>query len=322
METLFGIKKLPRRLNWPVITVGGFDGVHLGHQRLIAKAVEWARGKKGESVVITFSSHPKALLSGRAQSYITSLGHRLILFERLGVELAIVLEFDEVMGMSAEDFIQKVIVRWLRTRGWVMGYNFAFGKGRRGDFSLASRLSSQYGFEVRSCPPVRYKKEIISSTRIRESILQGDLDKAKGMLGRPVSLMGTVIKGSGRGRGLGYPTANLDIDNEIKPPRGVYATQTTLAGKDYACLTSIGTRPTFGESSEEVTEVYILDLDQPLYGQVLEVRFLFKLRDEMKFESTQALRAQMDHDKEELLRRLEGKKTLTRRGSSPIMPFA
>ncbi|MDO8136476.1 MAG: bifunctional riboflavin kinase/FAD synthetase [Candidatus Brocadiales bacterium] len=318
MKTIFGIKETPLGLNWPVVTVGGFDGVHRGHQKIITKVVTLARQKGGEAVVLTFATHPKSLVSRRPR-VITSLEHKLLLFERLGVDLTVVLEFSEVEGMSAEDFIKRVVAGWLGVKAWVMGFNFAFGKDRKGDFTLASNLSSQYGYEVHSCLAIKYKQEIISSTRIRETILRGELEKAKGMLGRPVSLLGTVIKGSGRGRNLGYPTANLDLHHEIVPPKGVYATLVRLGGKDYPSLTSIGSRPTFEPpGSEEVTEVYILDLDQALYGQVLEVHFLFKLRDEIKFESPQALKAQMDRDKEDMLKSL-GKKTLTRVGFSPIM---
>lgn len=320
METLHGIKGLPRGLSWPVITIGGFDGVHRGHQAVINKTVNWAREMQGESIVFTFSTHPRNILSGSTPSFITSLEHRLVLFRRLGVDLTIVLEFNEVAGMSAEEFIKKVVAGALGARGWVMGFNFAFGKDRRGDFALVSNLARKYGFEVRSCSAVRHDGEIISSTRIREAILRGNLERAEEMLGRPVTLMGTVVKGSGRGMRLGYPTANLDLHHEIKPPSGVYGSIVSLEGMDYPSLTSIGTRPTFeGEEGEEVVEVHIIDFNQSLYGRDLEVKFLFRLRDEMRFESAEALRAQMDEDRRELLCRLD-KNTLTRQNTPSIMP--
>lgn len=311
MKTLYGIKKLPKKLAWPAVTIGGFDGVHRGHQAVINETVNWAKEKQGESIVLTFATHPRSILSGMAPSFVTSLEHRLLLFQRLGVDLAIVFEFGEVSGMSAEEFVKNVISDSLGTKGWVMGFDFAFGKDRRGDFAMASSLSKKYGFEVRSCPAVKYDGEIISSTRIKETILQGDLKKAEGMLGRPVTLMGTVVEGSGRGVELGFPTANLDLHHEIKPPSGVYASIANLKGRDFLSLTSIGTRPTFEVTEgEEVVEVYIIDFNQSLYGKDLEVKFLFKLRDEIKFESAEALRVQMENDKKEVLRRL-GKKTLT-----------
>ncbi|MFQ5956432.1 MAG: bifunctional riboflavin kinase/FAD synthetase [Candidatus Brocadiales bacterium] len=318
MKILHGIKKLPKRLNWPVITIGGFDGVHRGHQVVINETVNWAKEMQGESIILTFATHPRSVLSGSTPSFITSLEHRLLLFKRLGVSMVIVLEFEEVSGMSAEQFIKGIISDSLGTKGWVMGFNFAFGKDRRGDFPLVSSLSKRYGFEVRSCPQVKYGGEAISSTRIRETILKGDLKKAEGMLGRPVSLMGTVVEGSGRGVKLGFPTANLDLHHEIKPPSGVYASMVNLEGRDLLSLTSIGTRPTFEVPEEEVVEVYIIDFNQSLYGKDLEVRFLFKLREEMKFESADALRAQMEKDKQDVQRRL-GKKTLTGQDLPSIM---
>ncbi|MFQ5862310.1 MAG: bifunctional riboflavin kinase/FAD synthetase [Candidatus Brocadiales bacterium] len=319
MRTLYGIEELPKNLAWPVITIGGFDGVHRGHQAVINETINWAKEMQGESIILTFATHPRDVLSGSTPSFITSLEHKLVLFQRLGVSLVIVLEFDEVSGMSAEDFTKRIISDPLGTKGWVMGFDFAFGKDRKGDFALVSGLSKGYGFEVRSCPPVKYGDEIISSTHIREAILQGDLEKAKGMLGRPITLMGTVVEGSGRGARLGFPTANLDLHHEIKPPSGVYASMVSLEERDFLALTSIGTRPTFGAlEAGEVVEVYIIDFNQSLYGRDLEVKFLFKLRGEIKFESADALRAQMDKDKKEVQRRL-GKKTLTRQDLPPIM---
>ncbi len=314
MDVLYGIKRpLPRKLHWPVVTVGGFDGVHLGHQKIIHQTKDWAIECGGEAVVITFESHPKGILSGRPLSFITSLEHRLVFFQRLGVDITVVLDFNEVAHLTAEDFVRQVIADWLGTKGWVMGFNFRFGKDREGDYSLTSRLSQRYGFQLRTCPPVKSRGNIISSTRIRKAVLEGDLKEAEEMLGRPVSILGTVVKGSGRGKGLGYPTANLDLHHEIKPPDGVYATWVTINGKDYLSLTNIGTRPTFEEPSggESITEVYVMDFDKELYGEVLEVKFIYKLREELKFDSAEALRAQMDKDKEEVLKRLS-KKTLTK----------
>ncbi|MFN3466635.1 MAG: bifunctional riboflavin kinase/FAD synthetase [Candidatus Brocadiales bacterium] len=305
MDVLYGIKPLPRELRWPVVTVGGFDGVHLGHQKIIRETRDWATQRGGEAVVITFESHPKGILSGSPLSFITSLEHRLMFFHRLGADLAVVLDFNEVASMKAEDFISQLIVRHLGTKGWVMGFNFRFGKDRSGDFSLASRLSQRYGFQLRTCPPVKFEGDVISSTRIRKAILAGDLKTAEGMLGRPVSILGTVVQGSGRGKRLGYPTANLDLHHEIKPPDGVYATWVTINGKDYLSITNIGTRPTFEKpGAEAVTEVYVIDFDKDLYGEVLEVKFIYKLREELKFTSVEALKTQMDRDKEEVLSRL------------------
>lgn len=291
--------------------------MHLGHQKIIQEARDWARNNKGETVVITFKSHPKAVLSGRPLNFITSLEHKLVLLQRQGVDIILVFDFKEVAELRAEDFIRQV-VGMLGTKGWVMGINSHFGKNREGDFSLASRLSQYYGYQLRVCPPVNYKGDIISSTRIRTAILAGDLEEAEGMLGRPVSVLGTVVRGSGRGKSLGYPTANLDLQQEIRPPSGVYATWVTLHGKDYLSLTSIGTRPTFEGEGKETSEVYIINFDRDLYGEVLEVKFIYKLREELKFASAEALKAQMDKDKEEVLRK-PGKNTLTKGSTKTII---
>ncbi|MEE9558914.1 MAG: bifunctional riboflavin kinase/FAD synthetase [Candidatus Brocadiales bacterium] len=319
MNTLYGIKTLPGELTRPVITIGGFDGVHRGHQAVINETVRAAKELQGDSVVLTFAKHPRNVLSGSTPSFITSMGHRLLLFQRLGVDLTIVIEFDEVSGMSAEDFVERIVSGTLGARGWVMGFDFAFGKDRRGDFAFASGLSKKYGFEVCRCPAVKYRDEVISSTRIREAILDGDLRVAEDMLGRHVTLMGTVVKGSDRGAKLGFPTANLDLHHEIKPPSGVYASMVCLDGRNFLSITNIGSRPTFEpKDAEEVVEVHILDFNRSLYGRDLEVEFLFKIREEMRFEDAGALRVQMEKDRGELLKRV-GEKTLTRQNLTPIM---
>ncbi|WKZ18479.1 MAG: bifunctional riboflavin kinase/FAD synthetase [Candidatus Jettenia sp. CY-1] len=316
MEKIYGIKELTRKIHNPVVTLGMFDGVHRGHQKIIESVRHHASGKKGESVIITFDRHPKSLLENRPPSFITSLEHRLVLFERLGVDYTIILNFSPKLAqMTAKDFIHEILTGWLDAKCIVLGFNCRFGKDREGDITLARTLADTYNFEVYECPPVIYKGQIISSTAIRQAILEGALEKAEGMLGRPVSILGTVVKKSGRGRILGYPTANLNLHHEVRPPRGVYGTKVHYAGQDYPALTNIGLRPTFVKESfsdEDETleiEVHILDFQGSLYGQDLEVQFLFKIRDEMPFETTEELKTQIERDKEMLLRQAFPKKT-------------
>ncbi len=301
METIFGIKKIQRKLIWPVVTLGVFDGVHLGHQKVIQKTINLANNKNGESMILTFDRHPKSFLSQTQQSCITSLEHRLVLFEHLGVDMSVVLEFNrEIAEISAEDFIDKIIHEWLGARVVVLGFNCSFGKDRRGNASMVLDYAEKYGFEVVTCDPVELEGEITSSTTIRKKIIQGDLQKAKGMLGRRVSVLGTIIKGSGRGKDLGFPTANLNLHHEIKPPSGVYATKAFLDGREYKAITNIGTCPTFDENSqtsEPVVEVHIIDFNRSIYGKDLEVQFLYKLREEIKFESPDKLKLQLERDK-------------------------
>ncbi len=310
METIYGIKELPRKIKYPVATLGMFDGVHRGHQKIIESLRHYAVARKGESVVITFDRHPKSIIENRPPSFLTSLEHRLSLFERLGVDYTVVLPFDrKIAEMSAENFICEILVGWLGVRCIVLGFNCHFGKGREGNITLARNLADKYGYEVHDCLPVVYRGQTISSTAIRQAILQGDLENAEAMLGRPVSILGTVVKKSGRGKTLGYPTANLDLHHEVRPPRGVYGTKVRWAGQDHLALTNIGLRPTFAREpfvSEDETpeiEVHILDFQEVLYGQNLEVQFLFKIRDEIPFQTAEELKARIEKDKEILLKK-------------------
>lgn len=311
METIYGIKELPGKINYPVATIGMFDGVHRGHQKIIECIRHYALIGKGKSVVITFDRHPKSVTENRPPSFITSMEHRLSLLERLGVDYVVVLQFDQVLAkMTAEDFIREVLVRWLGIKCIVLGFNCRFGKNREGNITLVRKLADKYGFEVYGCQPVIYRGQVISSTAIRKAILEGELEKAEAMLGRPVSVIGTVVKKSGRGRILGYPTANLELHHEVRPPRGVYGTKVRWAEQVHLALTNIGLRPTFvqepftGEEETLEIEVHILDFQGFLYGQTLEVQFLFKIRDEIPFQTAEELKTQIERDKESLLKKV------------------
>ncbi|MCP5002885.1 MAG: bifunctional riboflavin kinase/FAD synthetase [Planctomycetes bacterium] len=300
MDTVFGIGDLPGRSAWPVVTLGMFDGVHLGHQEVIQTVLRFARSKGGRSIIVTFDRHPGSFVSKSSQSCITSLEHRLVLFERLGVDTTVVLEFNQKLAeTSAEDFITDIMQGWLGSKVVVLGFNCKFGKGRRGDASMVSTLTGKGGVEVVSCERVKLGGEVVSSTAIRKSIVQGDLQKAEKMLGRRVSVLGTVIRGDGRGRGLGYPTANLNLHHEIKPPEGVYAARVLLGAREYSALTNIGVRPTFKSPSQNIkpsVEVHIIGFDGSIYGEDLEVQFLYKLREEMKFRDVEDLKLQLKQD--------------------------
>lgn len=310
MKKIYGIKELPGKIKYPVVTIGMFDGVHRGHQKIIECIRHYALTGKGESVVITFDRHPKSIIENRPPSFITSMEHRLSLLERLGVDHTVVLQFDRKLAeMTAEDFVREILVCWLGVKCIVLGFNCHFGKDREGNITLVRKLAEKYDFEVYGCPPVIYRGQIISSTAIRRAILNGELGKAEAMLGRPVSILGTVVKKSGRGKILGYPTANLGLHHEVRPPRGVYGTRVRWAEQDYLALTNIGLRPTFAKEpfmSEDETleiEVHILDFQGTLYGQNLEVQFLFKIRDEIPFQRAEELKTQIEKDKEILLKR-------------------
>lgn len=310
METIYGIKTLTRKIPYPVATIGMFDGVHRGHQKIIESIRHHAFTKQGESVIITFDRHPKNVLENRPPSFITSLEHRLKLFGHLGVDYAVVLPFDRKLAhIHAKDFIHEVLMNWLGVKCIVLGFNCHFGKDREGDIHLVRSLADTYGFEVHECPPVMYQGQVISSTAIRQAILNGELETAGRMLGRPVSILGTVVRKSGRGKTLGYPTANLDLHHEVRPPRGVYGTKLYWAGHEHLALTNIGLRPTFSrkpvtsEDERLEVEVHILDFHENIYGQNLEVQFLFKIRDEIPFTTAEELTWQIERDKETLLKK-------------------
>jgi len=292
-------------LRWPVATLGTFDGVHLGHQRILRETIGWARSQSGESVVITFSTHPRTITSGLASGFITSitsLNHRLVLMERLGVDVAVVLDFDRKLAETPADvFAETYLCRMIGVRGVVVGYNNRFGKDRTGDANLLRRLGTRAGFEVREVEPVAVDGEVVSSSAIRNAIYRGELEAAAKMLGRPVSVMGTVVGGEHRGTRLGFPTANLDLHHEARPPAGVYAGWTDIDDRHYRVLISIGSQPTFhAPGSPEVVEVYLDGFQGNLYGRDLEVMFVQRLRGQLQFKSADELKQQIRDDIEHL----------------------
>jgi len=290
-------------LNAPVATLGAFDGVHRGHQRILETTLQWAAELGGHPVVITFDPLPKAVLGPASALCITSLEHRLSLIGAMGFHLAVVVPFDHrVASMPAEGFIRRVVVGWLGARHLVVGRNSTFGRNGQGNLQLLRRLESQGILAVRSPEPVLCNGQVVSSTAIRQAINTGDFQAAEAMLGRPFSLLGTVVPGEGRGRTLGFPTANLDLHHEAVPPSGIYATVAILDGKAMPSLTYVGRRPTFQKADAQTSvEVHLIDFDGEIYGRKLEIRFLKRLRDDKRFPSPQALAAQMRADRQAAL---------------------
>ncbi|HYC79324.1 MAG TPA: riboflavin biosynthesis protein RibF [Planctomycetota bacterium] len=299
-------------LRRPAVTLGTFDGVHVGHRYVLEQTVRLARERGGEAVVVTFAEHPRAVIDGRAPQMITSLPHRLRLFERLGVDAVVVLDFDDALRrVPAEEFARRVFHDVLRAEVVLLGWNARFGEGGRGDFALLARVGRDFGFEARRADRLTLGDEPVSSTEIRRAILSGDLDRAARMLGRPVSVLGTVVAGDGRGRTLGWPTANLDLHHELRPPRGVYGAEVEWDGRRVPALVNIGVRPTFDRSKIgvddptdweirdlfETVEVHLLDYRGDLYGKDLEVFFLKRLRDERRFAGKDELLAQLAQDR-------------------------
>lgn len=299
MEVLRGLFAPLPRLATPVATLGAFDGVHRGHQRILSEVVAWAAELRGAAVVLTFDPLPKAVVGRGEALCLTSLPHRLALMEAMGLDLAVVVPFDgAVAEMPAEEFARRVLLGWLGSRHLVFGHDSTFGRGAEGNLALLRRLEAQGLLAVRSPQPVRYRGKAISSTSIRQAIARGALREAAAMLGRPVSLLGTVVRGEGRGASLGFPTANLDLHHEAIPPEGIYAGLTAIEGGNWPALVYVGRRPTFQPSEADTSiEVHIIGYQGDLYGRALEVQFITRLRDDKRFPSPEALIAQMHADR-------------------------
>ena len=303
MQTVRGLFAPLPELRTPVATIGAFDGVHRGHQAVLAETARWACELGGHSLVVTFDPLPKAVVGQGEAVCLTSLEHRLLLLGRCGLDVAVVLAFDATLAqMSPEAFVEDVLLGWLGTRHVVLGFNSTFGRGGRGNAELLRQFEARGRLEARSPAPVRHGGEIISSTAIRAAVGSGGLDQAAAMLGRPFALFGTVVRGDGRGRRYGFPTANLDLHHEAAPPNGVYATIAVLDGVRRPALTYIGPRPTFEPAAQAPAfEVHIIDFAADLYGRDVEVEFVQRLRGDIRFASADALVAQMHADREAAL---------------------
>ena len=292
-----------------VVTVGTFDGVHLAHQELIRDVVQRAHERKGRSVVITFDPHPKEVLSGPPLHLLTSIEERQQICERLGVDVFFCTEFTyDFSRQSSRDFYLRYVIQGTGVSEVVEGYDHHFGRDREGSIEELLRLGREFEFSVDALKPVYVDEEIVSSSQIRQHLFQGRVDLAHRLLGRPYPVKGTVVRGDGRGRQLGYPTANLQLSSNRKmiPQDGIYFAQVEINGGVYSCMVSIGVRPTFFTHGQRTIEAHVLDFDGDLYGKTMTLEFLKRLREERKFDSAAQLIEQMNKDKEES-RRLEQK---------------
>lgn len=294
----------PKHFNRPVVTVGVFDGVHRGHQAILQDLCNLADEERGEGVVLTFDRHPDEVLKGSGPPWIHSLPHRLLLLSRAGADNAVVVPFDkEMAAVTAEEFIQTILKDRFGAVGLVMGPGNNFGKGGRGDIQLVRQMAKEYRLRVRETLPVVVRGRRASATAIREAILAGDLELTTAMMGGPVTLLGKVVEGEGRGKQIGFPTANLDVAGELHPPNGVYAATTSFQRKIYRSMLNIGVRPTFAEGKKTV-EVHVFDFEGDLYGLTLEVAIITRLRDEKKFKKVGDLTKQLRKDQEAALNAL------------------
>ena len=283
-----------------VVTIGNFDGVHLGHQKILSGVVERARANNLESAVLTFYPHPARILRpDAAPTLLMTLEQRLAAFDAMGINAALVLEFDaELAKISAEDFAKTFLVDILGAKAVLVGENFRFGNRQGGDVKLLQEIGRRSDFEVEIVPPVIQGGEIVSSTAVREALRDGRVEDAEPLLGRPFSLKGEIRPGTGKGRELVVPTLNLVTDQETLPKIGVYATATVVGPKVYWSVTNVGIRPTFNGQCLAI-ESHLFDFAEQLTSGKMEVIFLKRLRDERKFSSPEALREQVLKDIEQ-----------------------
>jgi riboflavin kinase/FMN adenylyltransferase len=279
------------------VSVGTFDGLHVGHQKILQSVRERARANGHRAAVITFDPHPMRVLHpDRAPLMIQTLSQRLAGFEQMGLDAALVLRFDHALSLvSPEEFIQRILIGGMRTGAILVGANFRFGHRGAGDVRLLGEFGKRDGFDVEIIPPVEVGGLIVSSTAIRGAVASGNVAGAIPLLGRPFSLTGDIRAGAGRGRTILFPTLNLSPEQELLPKLGVYATESAVGGKLYSSVTNVGTRPTF--NGEGVTvESHLFGFSENVAGGPMEVRFHARIRDEQKFSGAEALRAQIARD--------------------------
>lgn len=301
MQVFDSIKDVTKNKN-TVLTLGTFDGIHPGHLKIIDKLVGCSKEKGCRNVVITFHPHPRTVLStGYDVKMLTTQEERRNLLEKHGVENFLTINFTkEFASLTAEKFIYDYLVNGIGCSEIVLGHDHHFGKGRTGNVDLLRKIGEKENFAVTMVDAFYVKEEVVSSTKIRNALSEGNLKRANTLLGRNYSFSGTVIGGDKRGRELGYPTANIKLSSQEKllPAIGIYAVRVLLENQNYFGLLSIGKRPTFYNTGEIVTEVYIYNFDREIYGKEVTVEMFEHLRGEEKFNSAEDLINQMNKDKE------------------------
>jgi len=298
MQRLIHDQPIPENLRSAIIALGNFDGFHLGHQAVVGRAVQRGAHERRPVIVATFDPHPVRHFRPDTPPFrLTTLDQRERLFAHAGADAMLVFQFgDKLASTTAEDFVGKLLAEQLGAAGVVTGEDFTFGKGRGGNATVLRELGAQYGIEAETVAPVLLDGERVSSGRIREALQAGDPGAAIRLLTRPFAVEGEVVHGDKRGRALGWPTANLELHNYLRPAYGIYAVRVTLDdGGEHDGVASLGVRPTF-DPPRELLEAVLFDFDGDLYGRTIEVALHHYLRPEAKFDSVEALKAQMDAD--------------------------
>lgn len=288
----------PPKWHQPVLALGNFDGLHRGHMKIIDRVRRRAGERGGTPAAMTFDPHPpRVLRPDKAPPLLMTKEQKIEALARSGMQGVAVIRFTHDLSLwDPEMFVRAVLVEWLHVSEVWVGANFVFGHDRAGTFSVLRSLGARYGFRAEKIDPVRYKDFVVSSTRVRRLVSEGRVDEAGALLGHHYFIDGTVARGAGRGRELGFPTANLVTPNELLPPAGVYATTATIGDVVYPSITNIGTRPTFGDVDRIMIETHIFDIDRDLYDASLRLSFVQRMRDERPFPDVDALRAQIEAD--------------------------
>ena len=303
MKVVRGLEDIPQEFRDAYVTIGNFDGVHLGHIPILKKIIEEAHGENRKALVITFDPHPKKVLHPDIKPFylITTLEEKIQLLEEVGIDGVILLPFSlEFSKISAEAFVNQILWYTLHIRKIFVGHDYSFGKNKVGNATYLANKGKKFGFEVEVFSAVKFGDETISSTRLRYAILNGNVKMAMRLLGRPYSVGGTVIPGKHRGTALGIPTANINPEKELIPTEGVYAVIVQLEDNRYKGVLNIGFNPTFSDSERSI-EVYILDFSENIYGKRVKVFFIDRIRDEVKFDTPEQLVGQIKKDVEQAL---------------------
>lgn len=299
MQVIKGYETFKSEKRPIVITIGNFDGVHIGHKSIFKKVVDRADAIKGVPIVMTFDPHPvKILAPSKTIALISASEAKLKKFEESGMEFTIVEEFTkELANKTARTFFEEVLVKKLKVKEIFIGYDFTFGKGREGTPDLMKKLGDEYKIPVTVISPVKIDNEIVSSTLIRKALIEGNLNKSERFLGYPYELYGKVVRGAARGKDLGYPTANIEPANQVIPQIGIYITAILLDNKLFNSVTSIGVRPTFKDKNPStVIETFIFDFNKDIYGKPVILKFLKRIRDEERFNSIEELKRAISKD--------------------------
>ncbi|MFI5293982.1 MAG: bifunctional riboflavin kinase/FAD synthetase [Thermodesulfovibrionales bacterium] len=297
MILITDLKNIQKKFDNSILTLGNFDGLHLGHQELVRMIIRRARETGALSMVVTFRPHPlKILAPEKCPPLISIYEEKIKLFERLGIDVLVKIPFTlEFSAMPPEDFVRDVLCGTLGAKEIFVGYNYRFGKGRKGDIRTLRSLGEKYGFAVREIEQIAFGGEVISSTKIRTLLREGDVEHAAKLLGRTYAITGIVVKGDGRGKGLGFPTANIAPKHSIIPADGVYAVRLIVREKVYDGIANIGMRPTFNKKVLAI-EVHVFDFNEDIYGEDISLYFIRKIREEKKFKGAEALVTQIKSD--------------------------